>query len=371
MTEDEGALECFRDWKKQHPDAPKSAFSYEERGSGEMCTASTNTAGLIRESYRVRPEPREPEGRTFTRPNGQIITFAAAGRRAPQPDGDPLRGFVLDDDSAIEAPDYLVKGLLSREGVAFVGGQSGAGKSFIALLLATCLASGQPFFGRKIKERVGVAVLAAEGAGTYKHRLRVARQHAVGDEALPICYLGSVPDLKDQQEIDALAPRLRAVAERFQKTHGVRFGAVIIDTVAAAFDLDDENNNSEAARTIRAIKGLGEKVGDVLMIPVHHYGKAATTGLRGASGWKAGCDTILSVLADRNEVTGKVSNRELALAKSRDFEEGAIAPFELRFVRLGTDDDGDDFGSCYVEPLLDRAPIIAGERRRPRKTRRA
>jgi hypothetical protein len=99
------------------------------------------------------------------------------------------------------------------------------------------------------------------------------------------------------------------------------------------------------------------------MIPIHHYGKAPTTGLRGASGWKAGCDAVLSVLADRDEITGKVSGRELALAKSREYDEGAIAPFELRFVSLGTDDDGDEFGSCYVEPLLDQAPTLTAAKK--------
>ncbi len=218
----------------------------------------------------------------------------------------PLHGFVFDDDTAIEMPDYLVKGILPAKGVAFVGGQSGAGKSFIALNLAVCLASGIPFFGRRIKENIGVAILAAEGAGSYKIRLRVARRHAVGDEKLPICYLGAVPDLKNKKEIDALVPRLLAVEQHFRQTHDVRLGAVIIDTVAAAFDLDDENDNSEAARTIRVIKELGQRV-NALMIPIHHYGKAPTTGLRGASGWKAGCDAVLSVLAERNEITGQVS----------------------------------------------------------------
>jgi hypothetical protein len=59
---------------------------------------------------------------------------------------------------------------------------------------------------------------------------------------------------------------------------------------------------------------------------------------------------VLSVLANRNHTTGKCSNRQLALAKSRVGEEGWTAPFDLRFVELGKDEDGDPFGACYVEP---------------------
>jgi hypothetical protein len=277
-----------------------------------------------------------------------------------------IQGFVFDDDSPVEQPDYLVKGLIPPREVAFVGGQSGSGKTFIALYLSTSLASGQPFFGRAVKQPVGVAILAAEGAGTYKHRLRVARQHAVGDQNLPICYLGQVPNMADEKEVRALVPRLKAVSQFMTREYKVRLGAVIIDTLAAAFDLNDENDNSEAARSIRNLRYLAQQV-DALMIPVHHYGKGIGTGLRGASGWKGGCDAVISVLADRDEVSGNVSRRELALAKSRDYPEGPISPFTLTFVSLGTDEDGEEFGSCYVEPELTKPSTITTAKKAKRE----
>jgi hypothetical protein len=80
--------------------------------------------------------------------------------------------------------------------------------------------------------------------------------------------------------------------------------------------------------------------------------------LRGAPGWTAGCDAILSVLADIEEITGTAKNRQLALAKARDGEAGPVAPFDLEFVELGRDSDGDAFGSVYVVPRLDRVPSI-------------
>src|SRR5208337_5237287 len=84
--------------------------------------------------------------------------------------------------------------------------------------------------------------------------------------------------------------------------------------------------------------------------PVHHYGKSDAAGLRGGSLWRGGADVVLSVIADRNELTGKVAGRELALAKARDGFEGPIAPFTLRRHDLGTDDDGELFGTLIVEP---------------------
>jgi AAA domain len=268
-------------------------------------------------------------------------------------------GFIEDDDSPIPEPDELVKGLVPKEGVCFVGGQSQAGKSFIATYLAYCLASAAPFFGRKVRECVGVVVLAAERAGNYRRRMRVACDEVCNGERVPVVYLGDVPNLADDKEIAKLIPRLRQVDRYFRKTYGVRLGAIVIDTVSAAFDLDDEDDNSEAAKTIRRIKTLGQQV-CALMLPIHQYGKASTTGLRGASGWKAGCDAILSVLADIDQLTGVVNgNRELALAKSRDGVSGPVAPFELVHKTLGTDSDGEDFGSLYVNPLLEHSSVIS------------
>jgi hypothetical protein len=190
--------------------------------------------------------------------------------------------------------------------------------------------------------------LAAEGASTLANRIHVARNAKAHGEILPIAWLGAVPNLAEPDEVVKILPRLQAVADRFTASHGVRLGAVIFDTLAATFALADENDNSEAAKIIRHMRQIGDAIGAV-MIPVHHYGKGQETGLRGASGWRANCDAVLSITCDRNQITGAVSNRQVSLAKSRVGEEGVIGPFTLQFVDLGTDDDGEAFGSCYVD----------------------
>lgn len=286
-------------------------------------------------------------------------------------DGDPLAGFVFDGDASAELPPMLVKRLIPLDGICFLGGQSGAGKTFAAIDLATSLASGQPFFDHKVQERVGVAIFAAEGASTIPSRVIVARNYKANGKNLPICWLGAVPNLADAREVKAMVQRLRAVDAHFRADHGVRLGAVICDTLAASFSLNDENDNSEAAKAIRAMKSMSDALG-VVLLPVHHFGKAAETGLRGASAWRAGCDTVLSILADRDQTTGACSNRRIALTKSRVGEEGWVAPFDLRFVPLGVDEDGEEFGACYVEPgrLEDTAvPGGAKSQRPPRAAR--
>ena len=146
-----------------------------------------------------------------------------------------------------------------------------------------------------------------------------------------------------------MLPRLRALDAKFRKEHGVRLGVVILDTLAATFLLENENDNSEASKVIKVLQNLSLALG-VLCVPVHHYGKGAETGLRGASAWRAGSDAVLSVTADRNQQTGLVSGHSLWLSKSRVGEEGPLGAFVLRTMVVGHDEDGDEITSCYVVP---------------------
>ena len=275
-----------------------------------------------------------------------------------------LLGFAFDGDAAPEPPRSLVKGLLPAEGVAILGGQSGAGKTFTGVDLAVSLATGEPFFGRRVMERVGTLVFAAEGAGTLSNRIAAARINRSDVDRLPIAWLGAVPNLADPDEVLGLLPKIRAVDERFRREFGVRLGLIEIDTMAAAFALEDENDAAEAQQALRHMRMLGDPIG-ALVMPIHYYGKSEETGLRGSSAYRGGADAVLSVLADRKEATGEVGVRSLNLAKTRHGEEGPIAVFSLRFVQLGLDEDGDPFGACVVDPALNELPPIA-RRREPK-----
>ena len=275
-----------------------------------------------------------------------------------------LLGFTFDGDVPPEPPRYLIKHLLPAEGVAILGGQSGAGKTFTGVDLAVSLATGQPFFGRRVVETVGTLILAAEGAGTLASRIEAARATRADGKPLSIAWMGAVPNLADAEEIKGLQPKIRAVDARMRAQFGVRLGLIAIDTLAAAFALRDENDAAEAQQTLRHMRMLGEPLG-ALVLPIHHYGKTEDTGLRGSSADRGGADAVLSVLADRNQVTGEVGVRSLNLAKTRSGEEGPIAAFTLRFVQLGIDEDGDPFGACVVDPALDEPP--PSTRQRPQK----
>lgn len=214
---------------------------------------------------------------------------------------------------------------------------------------AVCLATALPFFGRKIVERVGTAFVAAEGRALIPNRFAAALAKESITDKLPITWFKLLPDFSSADGIKLLARQLKALHERYQGEFGVRLGQVVIDTVAASFGMKDEDDNAEATKVCNVMRAIGEDVG-ALMAPVHHYGKNPESGLRGASAWRGSADVVLGVLADIDPLSGRASNREFVCAKARDGEQGPLSPFDLEFVQLGIDGDGDIYGSCCVVP---------------------
>ncbi|MCA1474766.1 MULTISPECIES: AAA family ATPase [unclassified Bradyrhizobium] len=262
------------------------------------------------------------------------------------------RGWHFLTEHKVSAPRMLIKGIAPYRGILFIGGQSGAGKTFMACHMANSLASASPFFERAVKERVASAIVSKEGTENIGNRLTAdAQARGLDINSLPIAWRGDLPEIKTAEDVDRVARELLELADKIKARFGVRCGASFFDTIAANFHMEDENSNAEIAKVIGKLREFEERTTG-LVIPVHHYGKQDAAGLRGGSLWRGGADVVLSVLADRDDRTGKVSGRELALAKARDGLEGPIAPFELKPHDLGIDDDGEPFGSLVVVPGL-------------------
>jgi hypothetical protein len=257
--------------------------------------------------------------------------------------------FTFLGDAPAAAPRELIKKLLPVYGVAVTGGQPSAGKTFIEIHKAVCLAKPLAFFGRKIVERVGTVFVAAEGRALIPNRFAAALvKHAITDK-LPIAWINQLPNFNSANGIRQFVQQLKAIDRRFRDEFGVRLGQVPIDTVGACFGMKDEDDNAEATKVCNIMRSIGEDIG-ALMSPVHHYGKNPESGLRGASAWRGCADIVQGVLADIHPLTGRASNRELVCAKARDGEEGPLSAFALEFVELGTNADNEPYGSCCVIP---------------------
>ena len=81
---------------------------------------------------------------------------------------------ILDVKAIKQMPDpqWLVKGLVVDLGMGFIFGPPGCGKSFIALDLAFCIASGRAdWWGRPVQHHGPAIYISSEGVSDIKHRI--------------------------------------------------------------------------------------------------------------------------------------------------------------------------------------------------------
>jgi hypothetical protein len=247
---------------------------------------------------------------------------------------DTLATFKFIGDGPITPDVALVDGMVSTSNVTLIAGQSSAGKTFAAILLLCCLATQTEYFGRKIRERVGVLYIAGEGQGGVAARFAAALDSIdYPDPHPPIAWMSEPPPLDTPQQVDAFIVTLRLLDAHFKAAHGVRLGAVVVDTVAACFEIEKEESNAEINKVCKRLKRLANGFGGVA-IAVHHFGKDLAAGPRGASAWRANSEFVLAVLAKIDQATGEVSDRALAVNKARDGAQGPVAPFALEAVML-------------------------------------
>jgi hypothetical protein len=227
-----------------------------------------------------------------------------------------------------EEPEFIDGLLPATPGsLAFIVGQSQAGKSFAAGRMAVALAHGLEYMGRRVHERTGVVILTAEGPGGYKARLyAAAREHGVEKQHLPIAVVPWNGDFGQPAVMGAVEA---AIAKLPYKV-----GVVIIDTLSSVCALGEENDASEANAICGKLRDFGKRVGAVV-VPIHHFGKDTSKGMRGSQAYFAAADYVIACTAEISPVTGEVSNRRMALTKSREGATGPLGAVSLRVVDLG------------------------------------
>lgn len=275
----------------------------------------------------------------------------------------PPAGLKWADDPGSDQPiQWLLKGILPRNGVGIIYGAPKSGKSFVAFDLSARLACGLPWFNvRTPKKPIGALLLLGEGAGTVRTRLNAFRQ-ATGAAMPPLAW-STVSSLSTAAGL-AVAREIIADAAAGMDSRGLRLGLIVVDTLASALGLEDENSAPEVTAALKALEGLAAEF-DVAVLGIHHAGKNGQD--RGSSAFRAACDVMLSV--DRGETSpGQPDNhRQLSVVLNRNGEGDWSANFRLDRVVLGMDEDGDEITSCAVRPsgepvaAINRREIVMGQ----------
>lgn len=277
--------------------------------------------------------------------------FDDAVEAAQTPGSSPGRFQVLPADAFAggQPPEWIIKGVVPKAELMVLFGESGSGKSFIALDMGMAIARGVPWRGLRVKPG-RVVYVAAEGAGGFRNRVKAyAMEHQVDLASVPFGVVHAAPNLlsikRGKVESDTVE-LARAIGKA---------DVVVVDTFAQTTPGANENSAEDMGLALAHCKVIHRATGALVLL-VHHAGKDPTKGARGWSGIKAAADAELEVVRDGDF-------RALRMSKQKDGEDGQFWGFKLRTVTIGMDADDDLITSCVVE----EAEALPGSAKRARK----
>lgn len=182
----------------------------------------------------------------------------------------------LEGIQAMGKPEWTIDLVLPARSASMLYGKSGTGKSFCAVDMACCVATGRKWAGRDVKQGP-VIYVGGEGANGYwnrldawirKHGIRPTELRMVAEPVRLWSRAGEIPE--------SLAEFMDGV-NRLE----VRPALVVIDTLATALGGADENDNGHMNQLADNADILARKWGAAVLL-VHHTSRAGTLLPRGA-----------------------------------------------------------------------------------------
>jgi hypothetical protein len=221
---------------------------------------------------------------------------------------------------------WLIDKVLPVGSFSALYGPPGSFKSFHALHIAHCIATGTPWMGNEVTEPGSVLYIAGEGFGGVGARIKACKQHHQTKDGAPIYVIRHQLNLRSSVE-DFNA--LMLAVEHLVTELGIDFKLIIIDTLARAFGGGDENSASDMMQFVVTCGHIQKIVQDAALMLLHHSGKDSAKGMRGSSALLGAVDSELELIRFEDSMKGIIR-----IAKQKDGEDGTRYGFEMVSVEL-------------------------------------
>ena len=196
------------------------------------------------------------------------------------------RILLKDELSRIEISEYLIHKTLPVIGLATLIGAPSSYKTFIAIEIAACIATGHDFYGRKCKQGK-ILYLTGEGKSGFGKRIKAWEQKRG-------C---SIPNndfatIVDPVMLNENLPGLREALLNHQDEYG-KLSLIVIDTLNRTM-AGDENSSKDMGQFVQACTQLINEF-ELCCLVLHHTGKSANNGARGHSSLLGATDIGMEV----------------------------------------------------------------------------
>jgi len=256
----------------------------------------------------------------------------------------------FDDVMLPTAANYLVKGLLPRQGLAVVWGPPKCGKSFWVFDLLMHVALGWSYRGLRVTQGA-VVYLVLEGADGFKARISAFRQRHLAEEADR-----PVPFFMIPTRIDLIKDVPDLIRDIHEQLGDVIPAAVAIDTLNRSL-VGSESSDEDMAAYLKAAEVIGDAFGCLVTI-VHHSGVAGDRP-RGHTSLTGTTDVQIAV--SRGEHENIIAELEFV----KDGPQGLVLASRLEVVEIGVDEDGDAITSCVIIQTEAQPSGKVSHRKRP------
>ena len=246
---------------------------------------------------------------------------------------------------------FLVDSLLPEGSLSMLFGDPGCGKSFVAIDIAMCVATGSSFHGKPVTNGA-VIYIAGEGyRGLTQRAWAWAAENKIPVEAAEIYISRTNVDIPDDDAREKLTSEIHSLLGEDGKP-----ALIVLDTVARNFGGADEISTKDMSAFITAVDAINAEF-DCATLLVHHTGHADKTRARGAIALKGALDTEYRLSKNDAFLT-------LECKKAKDFEEPKGMRFMLQPIEMQTGDE--IIGSAIIklrDDAFERKRLTNGERR--------
>jgi hypothetical protein len=204
---------------------------------------------------------------------------------------------------------WLVEGLIEKENLGLIFGNSASGKSLIVQDLCYCIAAGIDFHGKKTTKGK-VLYVAGEGQAGLQKRFKALREKYNNVDAsglfvsrTPAAFLST-----GETGWDGVLNTALSIPEDSEG----ELSLIVIDTLHRNFGNGDENSSKDFAEFLKAIDIIKNRTGAAVLI-LHHSGNEVKDRSRGSSSIKASMDVEYCVTKKDDIVT-------MTNTKMKDFD---------------------------------------------------
>lgn len=249
--------------------------------------------------------------------------------------------------SDIRPTDWLIHGFFESDSMSLLFGDPAAGKSFVAIDLAACIATGKDWHGHKTKQGA-VIYIAGEGMNGIKKRFKAWSLHNKTElNNAPLFVSQRAAQLSDE----ALAKEAADVVSGICSEWNVTPALIVIDTLARNFGAADENSTRDMNAFISNVDSLLRIPYNACVLIVHHAGHGDKNRGRGSSALKGALDAEYSVVKHNrtSAIEGEIQTISLHSTKMKDAPPPQPKAFELVAIHIGTCSvTGQDIGSAAL-----------------------